>query len=138
LATAWRNTLPEFEQFPITMDYSTLKIIHLTGLALTFMGLAGILASNATGKAPLRKRLIFHFSFGIGLLVLLVTGFALAGALNVLHSAPGWLKAKLAIWLVVGGSMALATRLSRFTGAVLLFYVLLVLTAAWLAIDKPF
>lgn len=120
------------------MDYPTLKIIHLTGLALTFMGLAGILGIKAAGQAPLRKRLVFHFSFGIGLLILLGTGFALASTLNVLHSAPGWLKGKLIIWVLVGGSMALATRLSRFTGAVLVVFVLLVLTAAWLAIDKPF
>jgi hypothetical protein len=34
------------------MDYPTLKILHLTGLALTFMGLSGILAMEMTGEAP--------------------------------------------------------------------------------------
>jgi hypothetical protein len=34
------------------MDYPTLKILHLTGLALTFMGLSGILAIEMTGEAP--------------------------------------------------------------------------------------
>jgi hypothetical protein len=120
------------------MDYPTLKIIHLTGLALTFMGLSGILGLKVAGQAPLRKRLIFHFAFGIGLLIILGTGFALAATLNVLHTAPGWLKGKMIIWLLAGGSMALATRLSRFTGLVLAFFVLLVVIAAWLAIDKPF
>ena len=120
------------------MDYPTLKIIHLTGLALTFMGLSGILGIKVGGMAPLRKRLIFHFAFGIGLLTLLITGFALASTLGVLKTAPGWLKGKLVIWLLVGGSMALATRLSRYTGVVLVVFALLVLAAAWLAIDKPF
>ncbi len=119
------------------MDYNTLKIIHLTGLALTFMGLAGILALNLAGGAPLPRRLIFHFAFGIGLLTLIVTGFALGAALG-LHSAPGWMMAKFVIWLVVGASMALATRLSRYAVAIILFCTALVATAAWLAIDKPF
>jgi hypothetical protein len=34
------------------MDCPTLKILHLTGLALTFMGLSGILAMEMTGEAP--------------------------------------------------------------------------------------
>jgi hypothetical protein len=34
--------------------------------------------------------------------------------------------------------MVLATRFSRFAGPILIFFVLLVATAAWLAIDKPF
>ena len=120
------------------MDYPTLKILHLTGLALTFMGLAGMLGSKATGAAPFPKRLVFHLSHGIGLLLLIVTGFALAAKLGEANPPPGWLKAKLIVWLLAGGGMALATRFSRYTWAVLVFFVLLVLTAAWLAIEKPF
>jgi hypothetical protein len=120
------------------MDYGTLKIIHLTGLAMTFMGLAGILAAKAAGQLPFSKRLIFHFFFGIGLLLIIVTGFAMANQSGVLQTAPLWLKGKLVIWLLVGGSMALATRLCRYAAAVMVIWTLLVLTAAWLAIDKPF
>lgn len=120
------------------MDYPTLKIIHLTGLALTFMGLAGILAAKATGTLPFPKRILFHLSHGIGLLLIIVTGFAMAFQLHVVNPPPGWLKAKLIIWLLAGGAMVLATRFSRFAGAILVFFTLLVLAAAWLAIDKPF
>jgi hypothetical protein len=35
------------------MDYPTLKILHLTGLALTFMGLSGILAMEMTRRSSL-------------------------------------------------------------------------------------
>jgi hypothetical protein len=120
------------------MDYPTLRIIHLTGLALTFMGLTGILAVKMTGTAPFSRRLIFHLAHGIGLLVLIVSGFALAGQLGVLQTAPGWLKGKMVIWLLAAGSMALATRLSRYAAWVFLFFVALVVAAAWLAITKPF
>jgi len=119
------------------MDYPTLKIIHLAGLALTFMGLSGILAIKTTGEAPFAKRLIFHVSHGLGLLILIFSGFALGHQLGI-HEAPRWLKAKFGIWLLAGGSMVLATRFSRFAGPILIFFILLVVTAAWLAIEKPF
>ena len=54
------------------------------------------------------------------------------------HSAPVAEVSVTSGSILVGGSMAVATRLSRFTGAVLAVFVLLVLAAAWLAIDKPF
>ena len=120
------------------MDYTTWKIIHLTGLALTFMGLSGILAIHVAGGAPFQKRLIFHASQGAGLLMLIVSGFGLGHQLGIHDPAPGWIKAKFFIWLLAGGSVVLATRFSRFTGAILLFFAALVLAAAWLAIDKPF
>jgi hypothetical protein len=34
---------------------SNTEILHLTGLALTFMGLSGILAMEITGEAPFSK-----------------------------------------------------------------------------------
>ncbi len=120
------------------MDYPTLKIIHLTGLALTFMGLAGVLASRAATDAVFKKRWIFHASHGLGLLILLVTGFALAGQLHLMHPVPGWLQGKMFIWLLAGVAMTLATRFSRFAGPILAGYALLVAVAAWLAINKPF
>ena len=119
------------------MDYPTLRIIHLTGLALTFIGLTGILALKMAGGAPLPKRLIFHFAFGIGLVTLIVTGFMLGAKLG-LHSAPPWLMGKFVIWLLAAASMVLANRFYRFAPWIVLFFVALVATAAWLAIDKPF
>jgi len=119
------------------MDYQTLRIIHLTGLALTFMGLAGVLALKWAGAATFKQRWIFHASHGAGLLLLLATGIALSLKMG-LHSPPLWLKAKFGIWLLAGGAMTLAVRFSRFAGLVLIFLGLLVLAAAWLAIDKPF
>jgi len=119
------------------MDYTTLKIIHVTAIALTFIGLTGILALKMAGGASLPKRHVFHYAFGIGMITLIVTGFALAHALG-LHGAPPWLMGKFVIWLLAIGSMVLANRFSRFAGWIVLFFVVLVGTAAWLAIDKPF
>ena len=119
------------------MDYTTLEIIHVTAIALTFIGLTGIMALKMAGGAPMKQRLVFHFSFGIGMLVLIVTGFALAVKLG-LKGAPPWLMGLFVIWLLLIGVMVLANRLSRVAGWVVVLFVVLVGTAAWLAIDKPF
>ncbi len=119
------------------MDYATLRILHVTGIVLTFIGLTGILALKMAGGVPLGQRRIFHFAHGIGLLTIIVTGFALAVHLG-LKGSPPWLTGKFIIWLIVGGSVVLANRWSRFAPWIVIFFTLLVATAAWLAIDKPF
>lgn len=119
------------------MDYATLRIIHVTAIALTFIGLTGIMALKMAGGAPLGKRLVFHISHGVGLITLIVTGFALAEKLG-LHGAPPWLMGKFVIWLLAAASMVLANRFYRFAGSIVIFFVILVGTAAWLAIVKPF
>ena len=117
------------------MDYATLKIIHITGIVMTFMGLTGILALKMAGGAPLSKRMIFHVVFGIGMLAIIGTGFALAGKLGV--TAEPWVAGKGVIWLLTAASMILANRFSRFAGPIMVFFIALVATAAYLAIYKP-
>jgi hypothetical protein len=119
------------------MDYGELRILHITGMVMTFMGLTGILALKlGGGGAPLRTRLIFHLSHGIGLLTIIITGFMLAHVLG-LHGAPPWLMGKFVIWLLAAASMVLANRFSRFAGPIVVFFIFLVATAAYLAIYKP-
>ena len=119
------------------MDYQILRIIHLTALALTFMGLTGVLTLKWAGDASTKKRLVFRAAHGVGLLVLLATGLALGLKLGLTHPAPFWVVAKCGVWLLAGGSMVLALRFSRFAGIILIFFAALVFTAAWLAIYKP-
>jgi hypothetical protein len=119
------------------MDYLTLKTIHLIGLAQTFTGLAGVLGLKMAGDVPFKRRVIFHLFHSMGLLMLVISGIGMGMAMGI-HSAPGWMKAKFAVWLLAGGSMVLAVRFSRFANYVVVWFVMLVATAAWLAICKPF
>ncbi|MCO5053767.1 MAG: SirB2 family protein [Verrucomicrobiae bacterium] len=122
------------------MTYQTLKVLHLIGLALTFMGLAGVLAVKMSGAKSPRQRLFF-IAHGIGLLLLLGTGVALVFQLQLMgttHTLPGWVQGKLVIWLLAGGAISMAARLSRYAELVFLFFVLLVALAAWLTLFKPF
>jgi len=119
------------------MNYLTLRVIHIAGLALVFMGLAGVLGMKLGGDATMKKRWIFHASHGVGLLLMLFSGIALAVQLG-LHPMPAWLKAKAAIWLLLGGAITAAVRWGRFAAIWILVFAALAATAAWLAIMKPF
>ncbi|MBV8813833.1 MAG: hypothetical protein JO271_05035 [Verrucomicrobia bacterium] len=120
------------------MSYLTVKIIHLTGLALTFMGLAGVLGSSVAAPAASAPRRLFMICHGLGLIVLLLTGFTLALQLGIGKNLPGWIWGKMVIWLLVGASAVVARRLYRFQIQILVWFLILVAVAAWLALYKPF
>jgi hypothetical protein len=120
------------------MSYLTLKVFHLVALALTFMGLAGTLAYNAVSSGPSITRRIFAISHGIGLLLLLITGFLLLIQLGIGKNLPGWVWGKVIIWLVAGASAVLVRRFARFQVPMLVYLAVLVGLGAWLALYKPF
>ena len=127
-----------FRRISRPMSYVTLKVFHLIGLALTFMGLAGALAANAVPSASPATRRIFVISHGVGLVVLLISGFLLLVQLGIGKNLPGWVWGKVIIWLLAGASLTLVRRFCRFQAPLLLYLAVLVGLAAWLALYKPF
>ncbi len=120
------------------MSYEFYKVAHFLGI---FLLAAGLLAyaflkwNDSTPKASVRKfSAIFH---GVGLTFILVSGFGLLARLNMVRDLPGWVYVKLAIWLALGGAIALAKRYSKGTVSVAVILTLLV-AAAWTAVNKPF
>jgi hypothetical protein len=120
------------------MSYLTLKVVHLVALALTFMGLAGALASNAVSPGPSLTRRIFAISHGLGLILLLITGFFLLVQLGIGKNLPGWVWGKVILWLLAGASATLVRRFARFQIPLLVYLAVLVGFGAWLALYKPF
>ena len=122
------------------MSYESYKILHLISLSLLFIGLTGVATLRwAVGPdmpAPIRKTfMIFH---GVALLLILITGFGLAARLDYFASFPGWIWAKLVIWLFFGGAAALAKRKGHVGWPLLILFSGVFGLAAWLAVVKPF
>jgi len=121
------------------MELLTYKFLHLLALMSLFVGL-GLAAgarvnSSEEQQRSLRKYAsIFH---GVGLLVILVSGFGALARLGLTDGLPHWILGKLVIWAVVGGMIAVIKRSSLSTFAVTLMSVLLGGIAAWLALNKP-
>jgi hypothetical protein len=123
------------------MDYLTIKLFHLVGIMLVFMGLGGMVFAAYAGFGPSKKqfRRGAALCHGIGLLLIIVSGFAMLSRLGLLHGdPPGWAKVKLFIWLVLGGSISLAARLSRAIWILVAAWLLLGAVAAYLGLYKPF
>jgi hypothetical protein len=121
------------------MSYEFYKIVHLIGLMLLFFGLSGALTLKMAG-APFQgtvKKMAF-ITHGIGLALLLIAGFGMAARMGMMGNLPGWVYAKLCVWLVLGGSIALAKRKGQIGWPLMILFVGLGATAAWLAIMKPF
>jgi hypothetical protein len=121
------------------MSYEFYKILHVSGLMLLFFGLSAALTlkmAGATFTGSVKKMaLITH---GVGLLFMLVGGFGLLARLGFMGNIPGWAYAKLGIWVLLGGAAALAKRKGQIGWPLVVLFVGLGTTAAWLAVAKPF
>lgn len=116
------------------MPLETYKLIHLIGLILLFTGLGANLIGGGDSRAP-KLVAVLH---GLGLLTMLVGGFGMMARYAIEFPWPGWLFAKLAIWLVIGALPMFVKRKAIPKGVAWILAASLGGVAAWLAIAKPF
>ena len=120
------------------MSYEFYKLLHLTGIVLLFSGLISMLTLKIAG-VPLegRNKKFSFMAHGLGLLLIIISGFGLLARLGLIQEIPRWVYIKLLIWLYFGGIVALIKR--KATGWN--FYVILIcvfMLAAYVGITKPF
>jgi|SRR6185312_9168592 len=121
------------------MSFETYKIIHMLGLAFLMLGLGGVLFAFATSATvPAKVKMIGFATHGLGLLLIIVSGFGMAARLGFMQGLPGWLYGKLAIWVLLALGVSVAKRKASSAGLITFCFAALVGIAAWLAITKPF
>lgn len=81
------------------------KLLHLSGLIFLFTGIGGFLALNKENAQHGKFAVYLH---GVGLVLLLVSGFGLVAKLEI--GFPWWIVGKVVLWLFLGGALALAKR----------------------------
>ena len=122
------------------ISYSIYKVVHLVGVFIVLLSLGGVLlwfGSGGTQDHAWKKRIAI--THGLGLFLALLGGFGLLARLGITHGGlPGWIWAKLGIWLLLGGVLAIAPRLPKFAQPIWWSVLILGGTAAWLAGNKPF
>ena len=103
-------------------------IIHLTGISLLALGVGGMMAGG-------EKRKTFAMLQGIGLLVMLVSGFGLLAKLGLGY--PHFAIVKTVLWLLIGMLPMLFRKLKTPLPAAILISLILVGTMAYLGVVKP-
>ncbi len=112
------------------------KVLHVLALAYLFAALGATAWHAAHGgrrEAAGKGATLAH---GLAMVVLLVSGFGMIAKLGV--GFPGWVWAKLALWLLLGAAAALPYRKPSWAGALFWLLPLLAGAAAYLALYKPF
>ena len=121
------------------MSYQFYKVLHILGLMLLFFGFGGLLMS-AYSKVVLAKgaRMMGFATHGLGLVIILISGFGMAAKLGMASQFPAWLQTKIGIWLVLGIAISLVKRKGYIGWPVAILLWGLGLSAAFLAVNKPF
>lgn len=129
------------------LSYAVYKTVHYLGIFILVTALTAALARAAgaglgapagsgAGEAPAdpwKKRLVA--AHGVGLFLVLLGGFGMLARLGL--GLTGWVHAKLAIWLVLGGFIALRRSVGAASWGVALVPLLAAL-AGYVAYTKPF
>ena len=110
------------------MDATIYKIIHLTGIAALALGTGGMMAGAANRKP-------FAICQGLGLVIMLVSGFGLLAKLQL--GFPHFAIVKTVLWLVIGMLPMILRRLKLPLVVAMLIPVTLVAIMAWLGVMKP-
>lgn len=123
------------------ISYSVYRVVHLVGIFILFVILGGMSygAARADTRGAISRGLAMALH-GIGIFIVLLGGFGLLARLGIMHGMawPGWVWAKLGIWILLGAAVVIPKRKPEWGGALLVLLPILGGLAAWLAIFKPF
>lgn len=122
------------------MELITYKTIHVFSAMLLLFAMGGLVlrALDAKSESKTQARKLGVITHGVALLLLLVTGFGGLAKLGIMASMPGWAWAKIVIWLIFGGVIALIHKRPNLLKPLWFLLPLLAGVAAWLALYKPF
>lgn len=116
-------------------------LMHLFGMFTVVAAVASLAYREAVGGTPSpadgKFRKVMMFEHGFGLLLMLVSGFGLLAKLGI-HGVPGWVWAKIGIWVFLAAAPFLIRRFFKREKALGFWMLvpLLGLLAGYLAITK--
>lgn len=120
------------------LSYEIYKFIHLVGLALLVFCLGAICLLMLNGGIRDNKnRKFLAIGHGVGLALLLIAGFGMMARLGLVREWPSWIYVKFAVWISLGGIIALMRRKPEWNKWLWAATLGLVAVAAYAAIFKP-
>jgi len=122
------------------ISYQIYKLIHFFGIftVLIALGVTCFHAARGGTRADNPFRRAIAIAHGGGLFLLLLGGFGMLARLGLVQGLPGWIMAKLGIWVILGAAIALPYRSRGIARPLLWTLPLLGVLAAYFALYKPF
>lgn len=124
------------------MPYEFYRTLHFAGIIFLFGGLiggliAGLALSATKTEFTGQARKMAFLTHGLGMALMLVSGFGMAAKLGYFGDLPNWIYSKLVIWLLLGLAMSLAKRKAQLGWPLLVLFSGLGMTAIFIAVNKP-
>lgn len=120
------------------ISYQIYKIIHILGIAVAFYAFGRLAISIQSKASDPKSRKVNMMLHGVGLFLILLGGFGMMARLGIINGIPGWIWAKLSIWLILGGIVVLFKKLSHLMTVWMTAIFALLIVAVYLAQYKPF
>jgi hypothetical protein len=117
------------------------KVVHLLGIVTLFTAMGGSVlhALNGGTRQTNAARGLVAALHGIALLLILVGGFGMMARMGMMGSGwPGWVDAKVTIWLLLPILGVIGARKPEYSRLTLVLMPMIGGLAAWIAIYKPF
>lgn len=117
------------------------EILHILGIAMLFTAMGGVAVHAANGgtRGASRTRTLVAIIHGLGALLILTGGFGMMARMGMMGQGyPGWIVAKLLIWVALSGLILLPYRSVSLAKPFLIGMPLLAALAAYVALYKPF
>jgi hypothetical protein len=124
-------------KFEFNMPPYIYQILHILGIIMLFVGYGALLARALTGSENARVRKLGSITSGVGLVLILVAGFALISKLNYSFTT-AWIVVKMVIWLVLGGLIVVINRRPILATKLWWGLIALGLVAAVMVYARPF
>ncbi len=120
------------------MSLEFYKLLHVTGIFLLVTGLVGVLILRWSGQTLFGKVKTFSFvTHGLGLVLILVSGFGLLARLGLFGSIPIWAYIKILVWGLMALAISLLKRKGHLGWPLYLGILFLFVVAAYNGIFKP-
>ncbi len=121
------------------IPYPVYKLIHLLGVFFVLGSLAGLAIYTANGgtKSKNSMKRVTAILHGIGMFLVLLGGFGMLARTGITGALPGWVWAKLVIWVVFGVLIAFVAKGPLLAKVIWFLLPFLTVFSAYIAIMRP-